>query len=95
VSRPVIGSAYQPHRTEHRTPMTYSSLRQTPDRDAAQLQRALLADASSRARSMRSATSDDMRLAKAHRICFDLLRALRLRVSPDTQREGEDAEVRR
>lgn len=77
MTRPVIGSADQAHRAEHRTPMTYSSLRPTPDADAALLQRALLADAGRRARSMRTTTSDDMRRAKAHRICFDLLRVLR------------------
>lgn len=77
MSRPVIGSAYQPHRAEHRTPMTYSSLRPTPDQDAAQLQRALLADASRRARSIRGARTETYRRALAHRVCTDLLRALR------------------
>jgi hypothetical protein len=77
MTRPIIGSAYQAHRAEHRTPITYSSLRPTPDNDAALLQRALLADASRRARSIRSARTKPLRRALAHRVCFDLLRVLR------------------
>jgi hypothetical protein len=77
MSRPVIGSAYQPRSSELRTATHYSALRPRMDDDAARLQRALLADAGRRARSMRSTNSDDMRRAKAHRICFDLLRVLR------------------
>lgn len=37
-----IGSAYQPRRFEHRTPMTYSCLRPAMTPDTERLQKALL-----------------------------------------------------
>lgn len=76
-ARPIIGSAWAPQRSERRTPTDYSALRPTPDRDAALLQRALLADAARRARSIQGARTDTYRRALAHRICSDLLRVLR------------------
>lgn len=41
--RPVIGSAYRPHRYEHRTPTEYRALRPAMDADAMRVQAALLA----------------------------------------------------
>ena len=77
MSRPVIGSAYQPRSSELRTAMNYSALRPRMDEDAQLLQRALLIDAGRRARSIKSARTEPLRRALAHRVCFDLLRALR------------------
>ena len=73
MTRPVIGSAYQPRSSELRTATHYSALRPRMDDDAARLQRALLADAGRRARSIRSARTDTLRRALASRVCFDLI----------------------
>ena len=77
MTRPVIGSAYQPRSSELRTATHYSALRPRMDDDAARLQRALLADAGRRAHAIRGARTDTLRRALAHRVCFDLLRVLR------------------
>lgn len=77
MTRPVIGSAYQPRYSELRTATHYSALRPGLDDDAALLQRALLADANRRARAIRSARSDIMRRALASRVCFDIITALK------------------
>ncbi len=42
MTRPIIGSAYTPHRFSRRTPLEYSELRPAITGDAAVLQRALI-----------------------------------------------------
>jgi hypothetical protein len=51
--------------------------------------RELIADAKRRARLLRSARTEEMRRALAHRICFDLVMALRAGSTNTPAREGE------